>query len=293
MKYDFKFLSLGEHLWWMVKMISFIGEQARALNILAITSDPITGVLHSFLSFRLFSGECFCCCQCIFPGPTKPTHLCEKPHKIAVILSRLLVLLGCVCMLCVNKAALSPPVKRNCYVLIWILKQHQVRQQNAPDGEVRRAQSHLQDSKPLQFFVSFESVNASCVSFAGGSECQQWEGVAKCQVGSAISPLSSPSTGDSNRSQGVPSRSLVGRKNRTPPWKSWALTDLPLLPAKPAGWRKYLSPPPSLQAPLLLLSITPVCLSYQATTWNTKWDHEKQQRACSRAKGHCCMWIHF
>lgn len=50
----------------------------------------------------------------------------------------------------------------------------------------------------------------------------------------------------------------LGRESRSLPPNSGALTDLPSLPPKPAGWRKHLSPPPALQASLLLLFTPPV-----------------------------------
>lgn len=45
-----------------------------------------------------------------------------------------------------------------------MLKQHQVRQQNTPDGEIETAQSHLEDSKPHQVFLPPLAVRVPAVS---------------------------------------------------------------------------------------------------------------------------------
>lgn len=83
-----------------------------------------------------------------------------------------------------------------------------MRQQTLPDGEVKTAQSHLQDSKPHQLFVSF-SVQVPAVNHLLVTEDTISEKGARHQVGSVIS-TPSPSLDDSDQDQGGPNMSGEG-----------------------------------------------------------------------------------
>lgn len=95
-----------------------------------------------------------------------------------------------------------------------------------PDGEVKTAQSHSQDSKPHQFFVSF-SICAPAVNYLLVTEDTASEKGARYQV--AISHfIPSPSPGESDRDQSGPSISQVERESRFRvafPLKFGALTE--------------------------------------------------------------------
>lgn len=165
--------------------------------------------------------------------------------------SWLLAPLGCTCKPPVKKAILSPPVKRNCYFLIWMLKWHQVRQQTVPDGEVNTAQPHLQGSKPHQFFVSF-SIQAPAVNNLLLTEDTTSEKGARYQVDQTFHPLPKPSWlwPRPRWSQ------YVWRGRVDSPLKFEALTD-PHPPNQQGEW-SFSPPTPALQASLLLLCRPPV-----------------------------------
>lgn len=189
----------------------------------------------------------------IFSGLANP-GLCERPRKTeALTPSWLLAPLGGTCTPPVKKAILSAPVKRNCYFLIWMLKWHQVRQQTLPDGEVKTAQSHLQDSKPHQLFVSF-SVRVPAVNHLLVTEDTISEKGARYQWDQSFHPLPKP-----RWLWPRPRWSQYVWRGRTDsPLKPGALTDLLPHPPKQQGEGSISPPTPTLQASLLLLCRPPV-----------------------------------
>lgn len=74
-----------------------------------------------------------------------------------------------------------------------MLKQHQVRQQNTPDGEIETAQSHLEDSKPHQVFLPPLAVRVPAASRLLVTEDASSEKRGKMPAGiSSFTPLPKP-----------------------------------------------------------------------------------------------------